>query len=54
VQSAFFLRSLLDADSSCTSLVPGMVVLGIRVGLFYSSITTVAVTALDGRNRAHA
>jgi hypothetical protein len=26
---------------------PGMLVLGIGVGLFYSSITTVAVTALD-------
>ena len=39
--------SFLDADSSYASLVPGMVVLGIGVGLFYSSITTVAVTALD-------
>ncbi len=29
------------------ALVPGMVVLGIGVGLFYSSITTVAITALD-------
>lgn len=29
------------------SLVPGMVVLGLGVGLFYSSITTTAVTALD-------
>ena len=29
------------------SLVPGMIVLGIGVGLFYSSITTAAVTALD-------
>ena len=42
-----FWLSLLDADSSYTSLVPGMAVLGIGVGLFYSSITTVAVTALD-------
>jgi EmrB/QacA subfamily drug resistance transporter len=42
-----FWLSLLDADSSYTSLVPGMVVLGIGVGLFYSSVTTVAVTALD-------
>jgi EmrB/QacA subfamily drug resistance transporter len=42
-----FWLSLLDADSSYLSLVPGMAVLGVGVGLFYSSITTVAVTALD-------
>jgi EmrB/QacA subfamily drug resistance transporter len=41
------LLSFLDADSSWASLVPGMVVLGIGVGLFYSSVTTAAVTALD-------
>jgi EmrB/QacA subfamily drug resistance transporter len=29
------------------SIVPGMLVLGVGVGLFYSSITTAAVTALD-------
>ena len=39
--------SFLDVDSSYASLVPGMVVLGIGVGLFYSSVTTSAVTALD-------
>jgi EmrB/QacA subfamily drug resistance transporter len=39
--------SLVDVGSSYLSLVPGMVVLGIGVGLFYSSITTSAVTALD-------
>ena len=39
--------SFVDADSGYASLVPGMVVLGIGVGLFYSSITTTAVTALD-------
>ena len=38
---------LLDRGSSYGSLVPGMIVLGIGVGLFYSSITTAAVTALD-------
>ena len=27
--------------------IPGMVVLGLGIGLFYSSITTAAVTALD-------
>lgn len=39
--------SFIRNDSSYVSLVPGMVVLGIGVGLFYSSITTAAVTALD-------
>jgi MFS family permease len=40
------LAVLLD-DEGWWSLVPGMVVLGLGVGLFYSSITTTAVTALD-------
>jgi MFS family permease len=39
--------SFLDADSTYVSLVPGMVILGVGIGLFYSSITTVGVTALD-------
>jgi EmrB/QacA subfamily drug resistance transporter len=42
-----FLISLVDADSGWGDLVPGMVVTGLGVGLFYSSITTAAVTALD-------
>ena len=42
-----FLISLIDPDSGYGAVVPGMVVLGIGVGLFYSSITTAAVTALD-------
>jgi predicted MFS family arabinose efflux permease len=42
-----FLISLVDADSGWAALVPGMVVTGLGVGLFYSSITTAAVTALD-------
>ena len=42
-----FLISLIDRDSGFGSLVPGMIVLGMGVGLFYSSITTAAVTALD-------
>jgi EmrB/QacA subfamily drug resistance transporter len=41
------LLSFLDVDSTYVSLVPGMIVLGIGVGLFYSSVTTSAVTALD-------
>ncbi|OWY63045.1 hypothetical protein B7486_55190, partial [cyanobacterium TDX16] len=40
------LAGLMD-DEGFWSLVPGMVVLGLGVGLFYSSITTTAVTALD-------
>jgi EmrB/QacA subfamily drug resistance transporter len=42
-----FLLSLIDSDSGYGAVVPGMVVLGMGVGLFYSSITTAAVTALD-------
>jgi EmrB/QacA subfamily drug resistance transporter len=42
-----FLISLAGRDSDWASLVPGMVVTGIGVGLFYSSITTAGVTALD-------
>jgi EmrB/QacA subfamily drug resistance transporter len=39
--------SFVGKDSTYVSLVPGMVILGAGVGLFYSSITTIAVTALD-------
>jgi EmrB/QacA subfamily drug resistance transporter len=42
-----FLLSLVDRDSGWVSLVPGMVITGMGVGLFYSSITTAGVTALD-------
>jgi EmrB/QacA subfamily drug resistance transporter len=42
-----FLVSFADTDSGYATLVPAMVVLGIGVGLFYSSVTTAAVTALD-------
>jgi EmrB/QacA subfamily drug resistance transporter len=41
------LISLIEQGDSWTQLVPGMAVLGVGVGLFYSSITTAAVTALD-------
>ena len=41
------LIALIEAGDSWAQLVPGMVVLGAGVGLFYSSITTQAVTALD-------
>ena len=45
--AGMFLISLVGPDSGWSELVPGMVVTGLGVGLFYSSITTAAVTALD-------
>ena len=45
--AGMFLLALLEEESTYLSLVPGMVVLGAGVGLFYSSVTTTAVTALD-------
>lgn len=42
-----FLLSDIHAGTTYSELVPGMVVLGLGVGLFYSSITTAAITALD-------
>ena len=42
-----FLISQIDSGSDYIALVPGMVVLGLGVGLFYSSVTTAGVTALD-------
>ena len=42
-----FFLSRLHQTTDFNELIPGMVILGIGVGLFYSSITTFAVTALD-------
>ena len=42
-----FLLSWIDGSTPYPLLIPGMVVLGVGIGLFYSSITTVAITALD-------
>jgi MFS family permease len=39
--------AFVDADTPYAALVPGMVVLGAGVGLFYSSMTTAGVTVLD-------
>jgi len=39
--------SVISAGTTYHQLIFGMVVLGIGVGLFYSSITTAAITALD-------
>jgi MFS family permease len=41
------LLSLVDSGSDYSSLVPGLAITGLGVGLFYPSITTAAVTALD-------
>ncbi|MEM7023026.1 MAG: MFS transporter [Pseudomonadota bacterium] len=42
-----YLLSSIDVSPTYDAMIPGMVVLGIGIGLFYSSITTVAITALD-------
>ena len=42
-----FLLSLLGRNAGYGGLVVGMLVLGVGIGLFYSSITTASVTALD-------
>ncbi len=47
IASGIFLLSLIGADSGYGELVAGMLVLGVGMGLFYSSITTAGVTALD-------
>jgi EmrB/QacA subfamily drug resistance transporter len=38
---------LLDQTSGYLSLLAGMMVLGVGIGLFYSSVTTAALTSLD-------
>ena len=45
--AGMFLLSRMHTYTDYTELVPGMVVLGVGIGLFYSSITTVAITAVD-------
>jgi EmrB/QacA subfamily drug resistance transporter len=47
VTLGIFLISLIGRDSGWVALVPGMVVTGLGIGLFYSAITTAAVTAVD-------
>lgn len=41
------LSRLVSRDLGLVALVPGMLVLGVGTGLFYSSVTTAGVTALD-------
>ena len=45
--AGMYLLSFVEGTSPYSALVPGMAVLGVGVGVFYSSITTAAVTALD-------
>jgi EmrB/QacA subfamily drug resistance transporter len=45
--AGIWLLSRVDATTAYTELIPGMVVLGIGIGLFYSSITTAAITAVE-------
>ena len=46
--AGMFLLSRITPTTTYNDLIFGMFVLGIGVGLFYSSITTAAITALDG------
>ncbi|HWV87748.1 MAG TPA: MFS transporter [Capillimicrobium sp.] len=41
------LLSFLDADSSYGAMVPGLAVLGVGAGFFYSTLTNAAITTLD-------
>ncbi len=45
--AGMILLSMISAATTFHQLILGMVALGIGVGLFYSSITTAAITALD-------
>jgi len=47
IAAGILLLSLLGRDSGYGGLIAGMLVLGVGIGLFYSSITTASVTALD-------
>jgi EmrB/QacA subfamily drug resistance transporter len=47
IAAAPLLFSLVDAGSGYGALVPGMVVLGIGIGVFYPTATTYGVTAVD-------
>lgn len=45
--TGMFLLSRINQSTTYDELILGMVVLGMGVGLFYSSVTTAAITALD-------
>lgn len=52
IAAGIFLLSLTGADTGYGGLVVGMLVLGVGIGLFYSSITTAGVTALSASRAA--
>jgi EmrB/QacA subfamily drug resistance transporter len=41
------LLSLIEEDSGYSALIPGLAVIGLGAGFFYSSVTTAGITALD-------
>jgi MFS family permease len=45
--SGVFLLATIHPTSTYPALIPGMVVVGIGVGLYYSSVTTAGITAVD-------
>jgi EmrB/QacA subfamily drug resistance transporter len=47
ITAAPLLFSLVDGGSGYAALVPGMVVLGLGIGVFYPTATTYGVTAVD-------
>jgi EmrB/QacA subfamily drug resistance transporter len=47
ITAGIVLLSRLSVGDAYAALVPGMVVLGVGFGVFYSSVTTAGVTALD-------
>jgi len=49
LSAGMFLLSRIEPGTTYYELIPGMVVLGLGVGLFYSSITTAGITALDAK-----
>ena len=45
-----FLLSVINTNTSYAELIPGMIILGMGVGLYFSSVTTVGVTMIDPKH----
>ncbi len=45
--TGMFMLSRIEPTTTFLELIPGMAVLGMGIGMFYSSITTAAITCLD-------
>ncbi|MFA0810233.1 MFS transporter [Microbulbifer epialgicus] len=45
--AGMFMLSHLHKDTTFAQMIPGLIVLGVGVGLFYSTITTAAITVVD-------